>query len=440
MSVETRTDVPPGTAAPAEARRMLRTLARGTATPDRLRRVGAVLVVGCVVFALVSLFDGLARSGDVRDAGQRIAVVRADAAELYRSLADSDAMATSGYVAGGIEPADVRARYDADIASAADRIVHAAGLLPADDPAAEHIKTISQQLPVYNGLIETARVYNRQGLPLGQSYLDSGSKLMRSTILPAVDKLRMLENEALSRAYGEGIAFPFIVLVLGIAVLAGLVDVTLREQRRTNRTLNLGLAGAAVAMVLALLWWSVALLVGAAQISQASTHRTAATALDDARIQVLQARSNESLVLVARGGGSADSEFTKLLEKVLGPNDNGGLLADAQQAGVQVESIRSAAIGWREAHRKVREADDNGNFPEAVKLAVGPDPTGSGATFERLDAALGLALDTQRKAFDDNAGAASAALAGLMAGPTVLALIAAGAVIGGVARRVGEYR
>jgi hypothetical protein len=126
-------------------------------------------VVGCLLTALTSVLGGLAHTDAVHDSGTRIAALDSDAAELYRSLADADATATRGYVSGGLEPAAVRARYDDDVARAADRLVQAASRLPVGDPAAVPVTTIGVQLPVYTGLMETARTYNRQGLPLGQS-------------------------------------------------------------------------------------------------------------------------------------------------------------------------------------------------------------------------------------------------------------------------------
>ena len=158
---------PPAGSAASGLRGRLREIARGSATPDRLRRAAAVLVLGCLIAGLVSLVSGTNRTRAVADGGERVGGIVADAAELYQSLADADAMATSGYVSGGQEPAEVRTRYDDDIARAADRLVDAAGLLPEGDPAAEPVATITAKLPVYTGLIETARTYNRQGLPLG---------------------------------------------------------------------------------------------------------------------------------------------------------------------------------------------------------------------------------------------------------------------------------
>ena len=110
-----------------------RTVGAGSTTPERLRRVTAVLIVGCLLGALVSVLGGAARTSAVQDAQTRIAALTADSAELYRSLADADAMATSGYVSGGREPTAVRARYDDDVARATDRLVAAAGRLPDAD-------------------------------------------------------------------------------------------------------------------------------------------------------------------------------------------------------------------------------------------------------------------------------------------------------------------
>lgn len=437
----------PGPVVAAAPGRRARWLARAATTPGRLRRVGAVLVAGCLAAALISVLAGAARTDAVRDGNTRLAALTADAATLYQSLADADAMATSGYVSGGLEPAAVRARYDADIARAADRLVHAGGLLPGDDPATALIGTIAGQLPVYTGLIETARTYNRQGLPLGQSYLDSASRLMRSTILPAADELRRTQTAALSDAAQRGAAAPLAVLVIGAAVLVGLIDLSVMERRRTNRVLSVGLLVAGVAGVAMLVWWVLVAVVAGGEIGDARQRLDTATALDDARTAVLQARSNESLVLVARSGGSSsDDGFTAQLQRVLGADGTGGLLAAAAgraaDAGstARIDVIRTAAQDWVDAHRRVRELDDGGQYQAAVAAATGPDPRGSGVTFERLDAALAGAIEAERAGLTAKAEQAGATLTGLAAGPAVLVLLAAGAVAFGVGRRVEEYR
>ncbi len=420
-------------------------LRAGVTTPERLRHVAAALVAGCLLTAVVSVLGGASRASAVSDSGTRIAALAADAAELYRSLADADATATRGYVSGGVEPAAVRARYDHDIALAVERVVHAAGRLPDADPATASVASIGTQLPVYTGLVETARTLNRQGLPLGQSYLTSASQLMRSTILPAAVHLRQTQSAALAVAYQRGGAYPVAVLLLGAAVLAGLVDHSVLERRRTNRVLNAGLLAAAAALLMAMVWWVVAIAVDSGKLDGARRHSDTATALDDARTAVLQARSNESLVLVARNGsGASDQDFTALVERVLGSGGGGGLLADAvhsaPDSAARVEAVRKALVSWQATHRHVRELDDGGQYRQAVASVTATDPAGSGAAFQRLDTALGVAIDAEREGVTLDNGRAGAALTGLAAGPAVLALLAAGAMAAGIGRRLGEYR
>src|SRR3954469_10224847 len=96
-------------------------------TPGRLLRVEAVLVVAALVLGVLGVLGGMARVSAVHDARTRIAALTTGAADLYQSLADADAMATTGYVSGGLEPATARARYDDDIRRAGQRLPPAPG-------------------------------------------------------------------------------------------------------------------------------------------------------------------------------------------------------------------------------------------------------------------------------------------------------------------------
>ncbi|MDN5861700.1 MAG: hypothetical protein L0H84_24125, partial [Pseudonocardia sp.] len=211
-----------------------------------------------------------------------------------------------------------------------------------------------------------------------------------------------------------------------------------------------GLTVTSGALVLALVWWLVASLVAGAGLAAASRHAAVASALDDAGTAVLQARSNESLVLVARNsGGNADAGFVDQMTKVLGADGDGGLLAAAAadidsgadpEAADRIDGIRRAAEDWQAAHETVRSLDDSGNYLEAVASAVGAGPDSSGSAFDRLDAALAEAVAAERAAFADAADRANGALTGLAGGPAVLALVAAAGAVAGLGRRIGEYR
>jgi hypothetical protein len=424
-------------------RRAMGRVAGTSTTPERLRRVEAVLVVAALVLGALGVLGGMARADAVRDARTRIAALTTGAADLYQSLADADAMAATGYVSGGLEPAALRARYDDDIQRAGQRLATAASLLPPGDPAIGAISTVGEQLPVYTGLVENARALNRLGLPLGQSYLASASKLMQTTILPAVEQVRGAESTSLAAAYRQGAAIPFAMLAIGLAAFIALVDLELREQRRTNRVLNLGLLVAGLAVLVLVGWWTVAAITADARLGGAKGHSDAGAALDDARIAVLSARSNESLVLVARnsGGGSSDQGFAVQLARVV---DDGGLLARADGADPdladRVGALRTAAIAWGDAHRGVRKLDDGGQYPQAVASVVGQGAGTSGGAFDALDVALAKATGEERAAFGVDVEAAEGVLVALPWISAALALVAAAAVIVGMGRRVGEYR
>jgi hypothetical protein len=179
------------------------------------------------------------------------------------------------------------------------------------------------------------------------------------------------------------------------------------------------------------------------------------TALDDARAAVLQARGNESLVLVARGGARvSDAGFTARLDQVLGQHGlldaasaaagSSGSVGSAGYVGsgdvVAIDRVRAEATRWWLAHQALRRLDDNGQYTAAVASSIGTAPGGSGRTFGRLDAAFDRALAEQRAAAGTAATRAAAALTGLAAGPAVLALLAAAASAAGIAVRVREYR
>jgi hypothetical protein len=294
-------------------------------------------------------------------------------------------------------------------------------------------------------LVESARTYNRQGLPLGQSYLDSASRLMARTILPAADELRRQQAAALADNYDRAGAVPIAVLLIGLAALAAVIDAAVRERRRTQRVLSVGLTVAGAGLVVALLWWVIATSVASGRLADAGQRSVVADTLDEARAAVLQARSNESLVLVARSGGAADAGFTAAIDRVLGTPDEPGLLAAATEAAEpasvgRIADVRAATEQWNDAHRRLRELDDGGSYRDAVSSATGADPEGSGVAFDRLGAVLGQTIDAERASFRADADAATAALTGLAIGPGVLALLAAGAAAVGIGRRVEEYR
>ena len=175
-------------------RAIVRSAAR---TPGRL----TVIAVGLV---LLSLFTGLIATLSVQNRNDTITglidhrePLAAASQQVYRSLSDADATAASAFLSIGTEPAALRQRYERDVAEAGAALAKAASDSAGVEGAAAPVDTLSRQMPVYTGLVETARANNRQGFPAGASYLREASELMRAKILPAAQDLYRVDAQRL---------------------------------------------------------------------------------------------------------------------------------------------------------------------------------------------------------------------------------------------------
>ena len=119
-------------------------------------------------------------AGDVVTASEPLSF---DAQQIYQSLSDADATEAAAFLAG-LEPPAARQRYLADVARAASYL-EAATAAAGGQGQAHRLTVLSTELPVYTGLVESARADNRLGLPVGAAYLAEASELMRSRLLPA---------------------------------------------------------------------------------------------------------------------------------------------------------------------------------------------------------------------------------------------------------------
>ncbi|WP_086838166.1 hypothetical protein [Amycolatopsis kentuckyensis] len=428
----------------------VRAVVRSAATtPGRL----TVIAVGLVLLALVA---GLVATLSVQDRDDTISGVidrreplAAASQQVYRSLSDADATAASAFLSIGTEPPELRQRYERDIAEAGAALAKAASDSADVADAAAPVDVLNQQLPVYTGLVETARANNRLGYPVGASYLREASELMRAKILPAAQDLYRVDTERLIEEQDSATGFPWLATILMIALLAALIVAQVYLTRRTNRLLNVGLVIATAAVVVSLLWGAVALvfqgsLVGSGQDD--GSHRV--DVLVRARIAALQARADETLTLVARGDGVAyERDFSAKAVQLVGEDGQGGLLGEARglikdgEGATKVADASAAATDWLKAHRQVRAQDDAGAYQEAVDSAVQEDAKGGSApAFRRLDDSLQAAIDVGRQDFVDDTHNGDRALTLLAPGLAVLAIVAAAGVTMGIRERLREYR
>lgn len=419
------------------------------ATPGRL----SVIAVGLVVLSVVTGAVGTAMVQDRKDTINGLIDHReplaAAAQQVYRSLSDADATAASGFLATGAEPSELRQRYELDVAQAGAALAKAASDSAGVGEAAEQVDILGKQLPVYTGLVETARANNRQGFPAGASYLREASELMRAQLLPAAQDLYRIDTERLAEEQEDATGFPWLTTLLVLGLLAALIATQVYLTHKANRVVNVGLLVATAAVAVAVLWGSVALIVQSALVSGGQQEGTQQVdVLVRARIAALQARADETLTLVARGdGGDYEEEFARLSIELLGEGGNGGLLAEAQGVASEQDSAENvgAAIrnaeAWFATHENVRALDDGGDYSAAVDVATNPNMRdGAAPAVRRLDENLAAAIDVGRQGFLDDTVNADRALTLLAPGFAVLAVIAAAGATVGIRERLREYR
>lgn len=428
----------------AETKEQLRAAAR--TEPGRLWIIGTVVALLVVAFGGVTAWEISDRSAAASDVVNRSQPLSADAASIYRSLADADTAAASGFLAGGQEPLDVRKRYDTDIATASRLLVKAAANTTGSAESAQQIATLNEQLPLYNGLVEQARANNRQGFPVGGAYLRFANQKMSTSLLPAAQKLYEAETGRLYDDYDQADTWPYAATALGLVALGGLVWVQRRNFLRTNRVFNHGLLAATAASTVVLLWLVVGHAVASSDLSTSRAHgQESLKVLNDARISSLQARANENLTLVARGAVLKDGKdvyeasFTQEMASLTDKLGAAKKLADDDAGKTPVVKAVGDMDEWQKRHTAARKTDDSGDYEGALTQVLASKGS-TGECFDQVDQALDSAIAHEQRQFTAAASDGRGALTGLPLGAAVLAVLAAAAAGVGISRRLAEYR
>ncbi|MEU9289614.1 hypothetical protein AB0D57_34435 [Streptomyces sp. NPDC048275] len=425
--------------------------AAATTEPGRLRIIGAVLALLVVAFGAVTAWQMTERSTAADDVLHSSQPLSAGAADIYRSLADANTAASSGFLAGGQETAASRDRYEGNIRAAAQGLITAAANSDPGSPSADTIAKLNKLLPEYKGLIERARANNRQGYPLGGAYLRYANDKMQKEMLPAAEDLYKRENQRLSADYADAKPYPWVAIALGVLALGGLAWAQRRHYRRTNRVLNQGLVAATAAATVVLLWLVVGHSVARAGLNASYEHGVRSlNVLHDARIASVKARGNENLTLVNRGAETKKVSETEVMDlydydyqqdmKTLAK----GLALAADLADDKAgEQAVTAATGdmkvWKARHLEAREADDDGDYQGALDKVIGAKGA-TGECFDGVDTNLAAALRHEESEFKQAATAGLDAMTGLSVGAAVLAVLAGAGALLGIGRRLSEYR
>jgi len=401
-------------------------------TPGRLRVLTLLTVAVSLIFAVAAFSTFEATDGALLRGGENTAqLVRIQA--IYTNLVRADADATNAFLVGGLEPAAAHADYTSSMAQASRLIAEAATAQPADGPA---LGALNGSVLTYAGLIEQARANNRQALPVGAQYLRVASSGLRSEALPILDALVKANDARVSAEFDNATGGSAALITSGVLTLLVLIGGMVWLSLRTHRYVNAPLVAATAAVLVTLVVASSSLAFVSSQVGQVRDGSYAATlATATARIAAFDAKSNESLTLIARGSGQAFETAWKSSSKVVTAQSKAAarLSSDAAKMG-------SLWTGYALIHAQIRKADDGGNWDRAVAQATGTGATSANATFAAFDASSGAVLTSS----------SAAASASLDAPRTWLALAAwLGLLVGigaavsawwGVALRLEEYR
>ena len=397
-------------------------------TPGMLRAglIGCLAVV--ILFAFLatdSLSSRRAAIADARDAAAQVVLVQ----RVRTNLVEADALATNAFLVGGLEPPEQREAYAAGIASASDALINAAA--NADDDDIDELATASESLTRYTGLIESARANNRQGFPVGVAYLKQASALLRNDVLPALDTVSTLSQARVDDAYGASDTANNGLLIGAFLVVVVLVVVQVQLSKRTRRTFNVGILAGSVAVGLVLI---LALTTMTAAADDANDARDRyyhdATAITQARINAFEAKSAESLTLIARGNGATFEEqwvasFGRALDAL---------------SGMVSLSLSQDLQAYADVHAQVRELDDAGRWDDAVELATGFREGSSNAVFDQFDFDSAELLRNTASDLDDALESAGSTLNSTRIAVLLFALVAAGLIAWGFNQRLREYR
>lgn len=396
-------------------------------TPGRMRTLLIALAVIAVLFGAAAAQGFRSSDGALKRAEENTAqLVRIQS--IHTNLVSANADATNAFLVGGLEPPAQRAHFDQSMATAARLIAEAATAQPADQKALGELNTT---LLNYQGLIELARANNRQGLPVGSQYLRDANALVQGDSLPLLTEL-VKANESRVNTEFDGVGGGNTWLLLaGLITLIAIVLGLIWLAKRTHRYLNFPIAAAGVVVLLTVIIGGSALVSANNSAEDTKRQSYAETlALSRARIAAYDAKSNESLTLIARGSGTAFEEaWVKSSKNV-----------DDQLRGTSTPGLQDAWANYIKIHKDIRDKDNKGNWELAVAQAIGASGQTSNSAFKAFD-------DSSSQRLADLSSLARSELSDARGGlPPIgwlglpLGIVAALLIAWGFSQRLEEYR
>jgi hypothetical protein len=415
-------------------------------TPGKLALASTLVIAGVLCFGIVATLAVHSRSTAANAARTQTEPLLVQAVTLYDSLSDANATATATFLTGGLESAQRRAHYLQDLRLATGSLTTLTREVTGSGRARAAVRTIADQLPVYSGLVESARANNLQGFPVGAAYLRQASGLLTGTILPAANQLYAIEAKRLGDDYRSGTSNgPLLAVAIAIAVsLLTLIAAQIFVARVSRRILNVWMLLATLVILGVSVWTIVGLLGERNALIRAQRNGSdSVEVLTASRVLLSRAQSDQSLTLVNRGSDEiSPADFDKVMN-VLSPQ--GGMIGEvgplAARAGRGQDARRLAQefAAYRAQTARVSQVQKSGQIPQAIHLAVADAASPSSAAAALNSDLVSQTNDAQAR-FAAQASDATSALSGLQIAIPVLAAVAAILAFVGLRQRVGEYR
>ncbi|GAA3042973.1 hypothetical protein [Actinokineospora globicatena] len=420
-------------------------------TEGKLTLIAGVVLAAAVVAGLVGVLSIGQRADLLTDLAERRGSVNAAAGEVYRALADADATSFSVVLVNGEKVAAQQQAFRDDVVAASAALDYATKAVPEVTPTdrvneltsqarraylatgglttSERLAVLSSLLPVYTGLVEAGWVYSSRVDPVGTSYLNEASLLLRDTMLELAKDLRDASPPA-------GVdSFPWFALAVGLSMVLLLVAVQRYLARRTRRRFNIGLVLATALTLVAFGWLTTASLVAAG--NAAASARLSATRLvplTEIRAEARNLDGAQARALIFPLVGDLDeltSRVTRIQDK----------LADVR-AG-QDDAVPLDTLGQHALDGAVVLVEQ---WPAAISRdysASRPRYDEVAATItanEELKDELDGVIATAGRAVDQSIVDARSALSGTDVGVAVLMAVAGAAAVAGLWPRIAEYR
>ena len=412
-------------------------------SPGRMTLMTIIISIAIFAAGYAMSVSSDTRQSNLDDLITNAEPVSYNAHVLYTSLSVADTTATTGFVQAGVEGPVNRVKYHTAIDRAAVAATHtAASADSSNEHLMELVLEIQRQLPVYTGLVETARTNNRAGNPVSVAYMSEASAMMRNEILPMASELYNLTSRAVSDQQRSVTGPQWIPLSGLLAALAMLLIAQWWLMRITRRRINKGFALATVMMLTATMWVStvnwVTWQTGTKGFEEASGPLNSMTT---ARIYAQQTRTTETLSLVRRQSIQGSSTgFTATINQIKRALNEYETTAQSQTPEHQqlITAIRNAIAAWTADHDEFTVLLASGDYNGAVNAVLNKDEEGQ-TSFDELDTALAELIADSRSSMRSyiQSGLQATELVSVMV--MILSVVSVLALWVGIRPRLQEY-